>query len=1571
MSRKRDYPKSFLQDPFGNRRSRQKTPTPSRSTTPAPDTPESSGMIDQERSQTATTTPLPSTANPPSVSSTLPGPNSQHSTSSACESINFDGWKKLKLFSKALDKTPEGFGPLKRAARVLVSFIDTFETTAENRIEFQALRTRLEGRFSDLQNYINKSESPAITASIKNLQNDIEKEAEYIERLQGRNGMSRYLQAEQDADRVLKCYQRIEGLFQRLTLNMNIDMWGAIDRLATEAFLDKLPKSPAAFYCSAESIKLNRGSCTENTRVDVLRELQEWADGASPERIYWLNGMAGTGKTTIAYSFCKQLEENQVLGASFFCSRQLPECRDVNRIVSTIAYQLCRVSLPFLHIISPLLKNNPDVYNKRIYDQFEQLIVEPVNKVKDAIPTNLVIVIDALDECDADTGVADILDILLAHAPGLPLRFFVSSRPDTNILDRMRLKQGEGINTEMRLHELGRTVVQTDIRTYLNARLNPRLSLSEANLSILVERSGVLFIYASTAVRYITADNFSRGTRRLKEVLATSGGPQGGNMTEIDKLYAAILETAFNDPTLTHSDQKEMQMVVHTVVCAQEPLSIEVMAGLLGFDATDSVIAALRPLFSVLQVSPAGVITTLHESFRDFLLDQSRSGQFYCDQAEHNTHISECCFNQISIPPQFNICGIQSSYFYDEHVPGLKEEIDRSISTTLFYACRYWGAHVALARERDSLAERLLEFFSQRLLLWIEIMNLKKGFADGIKLLHQFNKWSKVVTWIQGEIKKLAFDGWMFMNHCWSSPVLRSTPHIYMSALLFWSKESSIKSHYGLKESKMIRKHSTAMKMRKKLPVITMKTGKVTLCVAYSACGEYVAVGLVDGTVRIWDSYIGQETNEPLQGHTHWVTSVGYSPDGAYIVSGSRDKTVRIWSARTGEQVGQPLHGHTSSVTSVGYSPDGAYIVSGSDDKTVRIWSARTGEQVGQPLQGHTEEVTSVGYSPDGAYIVSGSHDNTVRIWSARTGEQVRQPLQGHTEEVTSVGYSPDGAYIVSGSWDNTARIWSARTGEQVGQPLHGHTKDVTSVGYSPDGAYIVSGSYDNTVRIWSARTGEQVGQPLQGHTEDVTSVGYSPDGAYIVSGSSDNTVRIWSARTGEQVRQPLHGHTKDVTSVGYSPDGAYIVSGSRDNTARIWSARTGEQVGQPLHGHTDFVTSVGYSPDGAYIVSGSWDNTVRFWSARTGEQVGQPLHGHAHWVTSVGYSPDGAYIVSGSWDKTVRIWSARTGEQVGQPLHGHTSLVTSVGYSPDGAYIVSGSWDNTVRFWSARTGEQVGQPLHGHAHWVTSVGYSPDGAYIVSGSRDKTVRIWSARTGEQVGQPLHGHTEDVTSVGYSPDGAYIVSGSRDKTVRIWSARTGEQIGQPLHGHTRWVASVGYSPDGAYIVSGSDDKTVRIWSARTGEQVGQPLHGHTKDVTSVGYSPDGAYIVSGSSDDTARVWHLRSDTSIEPLLTLVPPRTVSQIDQWNTLPPTGSTPHICASACDIDGSHRRWRVDDEGWVVLPSGELLVWVPPDLWTTLLWPENAAIASSLHGVLYLQPDPRFIGNNWADHFNPFKS
>src|SRR5436190_294793 len=41
-------------------------------------------------------------------------------------------------------------------------------------------------------------------------------------------------------------------------------------------------------------------TCLPDTRVDLLQEIYNWADGQDKPCIFWLSGLAGTGKSTVA-----------------------------------------------------------------------------------------------------------------------------------------------------------------------------------------------------------------------------------------------------------------------------------------------------------------------------------------------------------------------------------------------------------------------------------------------------------------------------------------------------------------------------------------------------------------------------------------------------------------------------------------------------------------------------------------------------------------------------------------------------------------------------------------------------------------------------------------------------------------------------------------------------------------------------------------------------------------------------------------------------------------------------------------------------------------------------------------------------------------------------------------------------------------------------------------------------------------------------------------------------------------------------------------------------------------------
>jgi hypothetical protein len=139
-----------------------------------------------------------------------------------------------------------------------------------------------------------------------------------------------------------------------------------------------------------------------------------------------------------------------------------------------------------------------------------------------------------------------------------------------------------------------------------------------------------------------------------------------------------------------------------------------------------------------------GVVSTLHASFPDYMLNRERSGEFFCDLEVHNEILAHRCLNTMADSLRFNICNLESSYIFDEDVLDLPARITESISPQLFYACRYWCDHVEHAGASDELPLFIEDFLSQRLLFWMEVLNVKQHISTGgLILLHVYN-WLKV-----------------------------------------------------------------------------------------------------------------------------------------------------------------------------------------------------------------------------------------------------------------------------------------------------------------------------------------------------------------------------------------------------------------------------------------------------------------------------------------------------------------------------------------------------------------------------------------------------------------------------------------------------------------------------------------------------------------------------------------------------------------------------------------------------------------------------------------------------------
>jgi hypothetical protein len=137
----------------------------------------------------------------------------------------------------------------------------------------------------------------------------------------------------------------------------------------------------------------------------VLKKINKWIHSQDEPCLFWLNGLAGTGKSTIARTVARQSYGEGHLGASFFFSRGSGDVGTAEKFVTSIAQQLASHSSILREYIYESLHQYRDIANRSLHDQWHQLILQPFSKLKHKSRLLFVFVIDALDECDGDNNI--------------------------------------------------------------------------------------------------------------------------------------------------------------------------------------------------------------------------------------------------------------------------------------------------------------------------------------------------------------------------------------------------------------------------------------------------------------------------------------------------------------------------------------------------------------------------------------------------------------------------------------------------------------------------------------------------------------------------------------------------------------------------------------------------------------------------------------------------------------------------------------------------------------------------------------------------------------------------------------------------------------------------------------------------------------------------------------------------------------------------------------------------------------------------------------------------------------
>jgi hypothetical protein len=511
-----------------------------------------------------------------------------------------------------------------------------------------------------------------------------------------------------------------------------------IDEVQRRLLLDRLKPALSALYDDAEAAP----SCLADTRVDVLADIEKWMADSSGKPVYWLTGVAGTGKTTIAQSVAimADAKERRCLFGSFFFSRTgAADRRSAAAVIPTLVYQLALKNGLFCSRLCDAIGSEPDIFRKRAEVQAKALLSDTCAHIPSRLPYPLVVVIDALDECDKQRGNegSTLISVLLGALQSLPflVKIFITSRPDASIENMFARADFQEKSEGLALHrDIEDSIVHGDIRRYLRYELDelaaehpkvtipPSFPLDEEFVA-LQDRAGTLFIYARTALEFVKNPN-TDPRRQIELLLSTNPRDASHGFGELDTLYMHVVSQA-----LKHSGIKPQAVrdVLASLVILREKMKVVALAALNGIKKEDCQ-AIVRSLASVILHDHAfeESIRPIHLSFSDFLLDCDRSTDAYAvDVSAHHLRLAERCLRIMNECLRKDICEIRDPSLFNTEVTDLDQRLDCYVPPQLRYACRFWHVHFELVSTVSAgVASYLEEFCQKHLLHWLELLSL-------------------------------------------------------------------------------------------------------------------------------------------------------------------------------------------------------------------------------------------------------------------------------------------------------------------------------------------------------------------------------------------------------------------------------------------------------------------------------------------------------------------------------------------------------------------------------------------------------------------------------------------------------------------------------------------------------------------------------------------------------------------------------------------------------------------------------------------------------------------------------
>ena len=358
----------------------------------------------------------------------------------------------------------------------------------------------------------------------------------------------------------------------------------------------------------------------------LYEKIEEW-DKTSNQRLFWIVAGPGFGKSMFAANL--QLQYSARISAIQFVEWGKPDHSNPCRILKNLAFQLAVRYPEYRTFVLQL----PDVINKKLNDKYEDelfdlLFCESTWMKIDGGQENVWVLIDALDEAN-DKVDNKIAQTLSRHMDRMPhwMRFILTSRDDSKVRLPLQRYHPQIFDLEEYVKEKN----SEDLLLYVRSELD-NLHPTEDQVKQIVDKSQGVFLYLSLCVEGILNGEYS--------------------LDNLDKLPDGLSDFYYQSFTRLFHDKLDhyknaVLPILEVIVGSKEDVSVSFARYCSEIDDEYAFLEAVREIGIICKMGTVDkhtrhTISFFHSSLKDWLMDYSRSGQYYVSHDIAEQRISRC-----------------------------------------------------------------------------------------------------------------------------------------------------------------------------------------------------------------------------------------------------------------------------------------------------------------------------------------------------------------------------------------------------------------------------------------------------------------------------------------------------------------------------------------------------------------------------------------------------------------------------------------------------------------------------------------------------------------------------------------------------------------------------------------------------------------------------------------------------------------------------------------------------------------------------------------------------------------